>query len=110
MTPRLPDQQPWEEMLRQAFTEPRAAARQFAQGTRTAAEAWALLAQLHGAADDAVQHWPQRGDTPAHLVVRSVVSCGPMLCPWRCCASLTICAARPPRRISPRCANACASA
>jgi Fe-S-cluster containining protein len=60
MTQRIPDQQPWEEMLRQAFIQPREAARQFAQGTRTAAEAWALLAQLHGAADDAVRHWPQR--------------------------------------------------
>jgi Fe-S-cluster containining protein len=60
MTQRIPDQQPWDEMLRQAFTQPRAAARQFAQGARTAAEAWALLEHLHGAADEAVQHWPER--------------------------------------------------
>jgi Fe-S-cluster containining protein len=55
-----PEQQPWDEMLRQAFAQPREAARQFAMGARTPAEAWALLEQLHGAADDAVQHWPRR--------------------------------------------------
>jgi Putative zinc- or iron-chelating domain len=52
--------QPWDEMLRQAFARPREAARQFATGARTPAEAWALLEQLHGAADDAVQQWPRR--------------------------------------------------
>jgi hypothetical protein len=60
MTQRTPEPQPWDEMLRQAFARPGAAAGQFAQGARTSAEAWALLEQLHGAADDAVQHWPQR--------------------------------------------------
>jgi Fe-S-cluster containining protein len=60
MTQRIPDQQPWDEMLRQAFTQPREAVAQFAQGARTPAEAWRLLEQLHRAADNAVQHWPQR--------------------------------------------------
>ena len=54
MTQRIPDQQPWEEMLRQAFTQPREAAAQFAQGARTPAEAWRLLEQLHSATDNAV--------------------------------------------------------
>ena len=60
MTQRIPHQQPWDEMLRQAFSEPRQAAGQFAQGARTPTEAWALLEQLQSAADDLVQHWPQR--------------------------------------------------
>jgi Putative zinc- or iron-chelating domain len=60
MTQPISEPQPWEEMLRQAFIRPREAAKQFAMGARTPAEAWALLEQLHGAADDAVQHWPRR--------------------------------------------------
>ena len=72
MTQRTPEQQPWDEMLRQAFTRPRAAAGQFARGARSPAEAWALLEQLHGAADDAVQHWPQR---TAHACAPGCVFC-----------------------------------
>jgi Fe-S-cluster containining protein len=60
MTQPTPESPPWDDMLRQAFARPREAARQFAQGTRTPAEAWALLDQLHAAADKAVQHSPQR--------------------------------------------------
>jgi Fe-S-cluster containining protein len=60
MTQPIPEQQPWDEMLRQAFARPREAAGQFSQGARTPAEAWALLEQLHAAADDAVLRWPQR--------------------------------------------------
>ena len=60
MTQKTPEPLPWDETLRQAFAQPREAARQFAQGTRTPAEAWALLEQLHSAADEAVQRWPQR--------------------------------------------------
>jgi uncharacterized protein len=55
-----PERQPWDGTLHQAFVQPRHAAGQFAQCTRTPAEAWALLEQLHGAADDAVQDWPRR--------------------------------------------------
>jgi Fe-S-cluster containining protein len=60
MTQPTPELPPWDETLRQAFVQPRHAAGQFAQCTRTPAEAWALLEQLHNAADDAVRHWPQR--------------------------------------------------
>ena len=60
MTQPPSEQQPWDETLRQAFVQPRHAAGQFAQRTRTPAEAWALLEQLYGAADDAVQDWPRR--------------------------------------------------
>ena len=60
MTQPTPEVKPWDETLRQAFVQPRHAARQFAQCTRTPADAWAFLAQLHGAADDAVQHWPRQ--------------------------------------------------
>jgi Fe-S-cluster containining protein len=60
MTQKTPEPLRWDETLRQAFAQPREAARQFAQGTRTPAEAWALLEQLHSAADEAVQRWPRR--------------------------------------------------
>jgi Fe-S-cluster containining protein len=60
MTQPTPELKLWDETLRQAFVQPRHAAGQFAQCTRTPAEAWALLEQLHRAADEAVQHWPQR--------------------------------------------------
>jgi Fe-S-cluster containining protein len=60
MTQPTSEPRPWDETLRQAFARPREAGGQFAQGPRTPAEAWALLDQLHGAADDAVQHWPHR--------------------------------------------------
>ena len=60
MTQPTPEVKPWDETLRQAFVQPRHAARQFAQRARTQADAWAFLAQLHGAADDAVQHWPRQ--------------------------------------------------
>ena len=60
MTQKIPAPQPWEEILRQAFARPREAARRFAQGPRTPAEAWMLLEHIHRAADEAVQHWPQR--------------------------------------------------
>ena len=60
MTPSTPEPQAWGDMLRQAFTRPREAVRQFALSTRTSAEAWALLQELHHAADDAMLHWPQR--------------------------------------------------
>ena len=60
MTQPTPEVKPWDETLRQAFVQPRHAAGQFAQCTRTPADAWVFLAQLHDAADDAVQHWPRR--------------------------------------------------
>jgi Fe-S-cluster containining protein len=60
MTRKTHEPLPWDEVLRQAFARPRAMARQFAHGMRTPAEAWALLEQLHSAADEAVQQWPQR--------------------------------------------------
>ncbi len=60
MTQPTPEVKPWDEILRQAFVQPRQAAGQFAHCTRTPADAWELLAQLHRAADDAVQHWPRR--------------------------------------------------
>jgi Fe-S-cluster containining protein len=59
MTQKNPEPRPWDETLRQAFAQPREAARQFAHGIRTPAEAWALLEQLDSAADEAVQQWPQ---------------------------------------------------
>jgi Fe-S-cluster containining protein len=60
MTRPTPEQPPWDERLRQAFLQPRQAAGEFAKASRTPAEVWALLEQLHSAADDAVQHWPRR--------------------------------------------------
>jgi Fe-S-cluster containining protein len=60
MTQPTPESRPWDDTLRQAFVQPREAAQRFAQGTRAPAEAWALLDQLHDAADDAVQHAPRR--------------------------------------------------
>ena len=60
MTPPTPEPRPWDDTLRQAFARQREAGWQFAQRPRTPAEAWALLEQLHGAADDGVQHAPQR--------------------------------------------------
>jgi Putative zinc- or iron-chelating domain len=62
MTQPIPEPQPWDEMLRQAFAQPRKAAAHFAMGPRTPTEAWALLEQLHGAADGAVQQWPRRSE------------------------------------------------
>ncbi len=72
MTPPIPEVKPWDETLRQAFVQPRHAAGQFAQCRRTPADAWALLTQLHGAADDAVQHWPQR---PEHACAPGCFFC-----------------------------------
>jgi Fe-S-cluster containining protein len=60
MTQPTPGSRPWDETLRRAFARPREAARRFAQSARTPVEAWALLDHLHAAADDAVQHAPQR--------------------------------------------------
>jgi Fe-S-cluster containining protein len=60
MTQQIPEPPPWDEILRQAFAQPREAARQFAQGTQTPAAAWMLLEHIHHAADEAVQRWPRR--------------------------------------------------
>jgi hypothetical protein len=60
MTQPTPEPRPWDETLRQAFARSREAGGQFALGPRTPAEAWALLAELHGAADETLQHWPHR--------------------------------------------------
>jgi hypothetical protein len=53
---------PWNDMLRQAFDRLHEAGRQFGAGKRTPAEAWALLDQFHGVADEAVQQAPQRSE------------------------------------------------
>src|SRR5262245_34352882 len=60
MTQPRPAVKPWDETLRQAFVQPRQAAAQFAQDMPTPANALAFLGHLHAAADEAVQHWPQR--------------------------------------------------
>jgi Fe-S-cluster containining protein len=62
MSLKTPESPGWMETLRQAFIQPCETARQFAHGTRTPAEAWALLEQLTHAADEAVRQWPQRTD------------------------------------------------
>jgi Fe-S-cluster containining protein len=72
MTQRILAQQPWDEMLRQAFRQPRKAAQEFAQGACTPAAAWALVEQLHSAATEAVQRWPQR---TAHACASGCVFC-----------------------------------
>jgi Fe-S-cluster containining protein len=72
MTQPTPEPRPWDDRLRQAFARPREAARQFAQGARTPAEAWTLLDQLHGEADAEVQHWPER---TAHACAPGCVFC-----------------------------------
>ena len=72
MTQPTPEPRPWDDTLRQAFARPREAGRQFAQGPRTPAKAWALLDQLDSEADDAVQHWPRR---TAHACAPGCVFC-----------------------------------
>jgi Fe-S-cluster containining protein len=72
MTQPIPEVKPWDETLRQAFVQPRHAAGQFAQGKPGPAEAWALLAQLHSTADDAVQSRPRQ---PAHACAPGCFFC-----------------------------------
>src|SRR5512134_3048740 len=57
-----PESPPWDETLRLAFAGPREVGRQFAAGSLTAADAWALLDQLYNAADEAIQRWPSRSE------------------------------------------------
>ena len=98
MTQPTPELKPWDETLRQAFVQPRHAAGQFAQCTRTPAEAWALLEQLHAQPTRLCSTGRNAQNTPVHPDVSSAAFCGSMRCRWRCSASPTTYNAPRPRR------------